>query len=200
MSFKALVDSFCEEVELPITVDQVLNWIRDNTDFKHIKLRGIDRAGSKAYRGAYRRTDVNLGAPYSMDFDKIEIHVDILYGIDLPDDWKRLVIVKEVIHVFDVPPARVDTADKVAQLIPHLLSQQLAGTPFFYPGFNDKVGPFKAMAVLMPAPLRKPIKEAVDSGSRTIEEVAAFCNLPEVYVDMWLSHADAIEAIIFEDD
>lgn len=194
MSYAALVEFFCSEDHLPIHVNQVLAWIRENTDHKEIALHGVSRE-KKGYRGAIRRRAVNMGPPYSQNPDDLVIFTDILYGSDLPDEWKRLVIVKEVIHVFDPPEARVDSPQKLVTLVPEIIARQLTGTPFL-PAINDQFGAFRAMKVLLPAPLRERMKAAIDDGSRTVEEVASFCQLPEVYVDIWISHYDLLEEII----
>jgi hypothetical protein len=113
----------------------------------------------------------------------------------LPEDWKRLVIVKEVIHVFDGPEARVDTPHKLTQLIPNIITTQLTGAPFL-PALNDHFGAFRAMAVLLPKPMRQRLKDAIESGDRSVVEVAQFCQLPEVYVDIWINHADSLEKLV----
>jgi hypothetical protein len=195
MSYKALVDSFSVEEELPVHVDQVLHWIRKNTDHKQITLHGVDR-GSKSFRGAFRRRAISTGSVYSEEY---EIFTDVFYGTDLPDVWKRLVIVKEVLHVFDPSGSCVNTPEKLAKLIPSIITNQLSGSGSpFMPAINDHMGPFRAMAVLLPAPMRQKMKEAVDSGSRTIGEVASFCQLPEAYVDIWINYADQIEPMLFQ--
>ncbi len=196
MTYKALVDYFCDEKDLPVHVNQVLGWIRENTDHKNITLHGVDR-DKKSFRGGFRRRAVNIGRPYSQDSDDIVIYTDVLYGSDLPDEWKRLVIVKEVIHVFDGPGVRVDSPEKLNKLIPDIIAKQL-GTPVFEPALNDRLGAFRAMAVLLPPPLRDRMKEAVASDSRSISEVASFCQLPEAYVDLWVRHSEMIEPILFE--
>jgi hypothetical protein len=197
MSFKSLADSFSGTKTLPIQVNSVLDWIRANTDFKNIKLHGVTRE-AKAYRGAFRRRDINVGVigAYSVDPANIEIHVDILYGQDLTDDWKRLVIVKEAIHVFDGGHARVDTPEKLQQLIPSIVSQELRSAPFL-PAVNDHFGAFRAMAVLMPKDARLKLAASVESGSRTVEEVASYTKLPEYYVDIWLRYGDQIDPLLF---
>ncbi|NTI86055.1 hypothetical protein G6L87_03135 [Agrobacterium rhizogenes] len=194
MSYIALVDSFSGEVDLPVHVNQVLAWIRQNTDHKNITLHGVTR-NSKSYRGGFRRRAVNIGVPYSQDSDDIIIYTDVLFGTDLPEDWKRLVIVKEVIHVFDGAQACVDSAAKLEQLIPNIITRQLTGTSFL-PAVNDQFGAFRAMAVLLPKPVRERMKVVLDSGDRTVEEIASFCQLPEVYVDIWINHAELLEALI----
>ena len=131
MTFKALAASFSGIQTLPISVNSVLSWIRQNTDFKKIELHGVNR-DTKAFRGAFRRTEINIGrlGSYNNNPDDIEIFVEILYGQDLDDDWKRLVIVKEALHVFDGNRECANTPEKLRQLIPQIISPELKGAPF----------------------------------------------------------------------
>ncbi|MDF3154769.1 hypothetical protein P3C58_22575 [Mesorhizobium sp. XAP10] len=191
MTFRALADSFSKVENLPIRVDDVLLWIREKTDHCDITLHGVQR-GHKAYRGAFRRKAVPAGQPYSGEFDII---TQILYGEDLDEDWKRLVIVKEALHVFDVQGARVDHPDKLRKLIPAIISSELRGAPFL-PAINDSFGPLKAMAVLLPASARHKLAAAIEAGTRSAEEVAQFVKLPEYYVDLWIKFGDEIDPLL----
>ena len=58
MSYIALVDSFSGEVDLPVHVNQVLAWIRDNTDHKNITLHGVTR--TTAVTLSLRRDGTNV--------------------------------------------------------------------------------------------------------------------------------------------
>ena len=193
MTFVALVDSFSDQEEMPILIDSVIEWIRTRTDHKTISLHPVKRT-KKAFRGACRRIAIpTSGAPlYSADF---EIITQILYGIDLPDDWKRLVICKELLHVFDPQGEQVATPEAVEKLIMSVISPDLKGAPFL-PALNDHLGAFRAMAVLMPRATRTKIAPAFLDGSRTVAEISSFVRLPDHYVDIWLRHGEQIEAVL----
>lgn len=193
MTFRALADSFENSENLPIRVDDILDWIRENTDHKDITLHGVQR-DNKAYRGAFRRKAVPKGVLYSGDFDII---TQILYGTDMEDDWKRLVIIKEALHVFDGPKSCVDTPDKLRKLIPAIISSELRGAPFL-PALNDHFGAFRAMAVLLPTSTRKKIAVAIEEGSRTVQEAAHFVRLPEFYVDIWIRFGEEMDPLLDE--
>jgi hypothetical protein len=153
MSYARLVEEFSEVEELPIPVNEVLEWIRKNTDHQDIRLHPVERT-HRAFRGAFRRIAMRSGAMYSHD---PEIVTQILYGEDLPDDWKRLVIVKEVLHVFDPEPNRVNTPDAVRRLIPAVITPELRSTTkakAFPPAIDDYLGAYKAMAILLPRAAR----------------------------------------------
>ena len=196
MTFKALAESFVQNKTLPISVNSVLAWIRENTDYQHITLHGVKR-DHNAFRGAFRRKEINVGplGLYGSNPDNIELHVDILYGSDLDEQWKRLVIVKEALHVFDGGQACVNTPDKLRQLIPQIISPELKGAPFV-PAINDHFGAFRAMAVLMPSVARKLLAASIEDGTRTVDEVANYVRLPEYYVDIWMRFGDEIEPLL----
>src|ERR1700761_4265304 len=105
MSYQALVRHFSKVEDLPIQVDAVLDWIRVHTDHKDIRLYPVERH-KKAFRGAFRRIGIPNGGMYGGDFD---IVTQVLYGQDLEEDWKRLVFVKEALHVFDTEKDKVNT-------------------------------------------------------------------------------------------
>lgn len=170
----------------------MLDWIRLNTDHKWIDLHAVRREG-RGYRGGFRRLALPVGI-YGAD---PEIVTQIFYGEDLPETEKRLIIVKEALHVFDGPQARVQTPDALRQLIPAILAPELQKA-LFLPAFHDEMGVYRAMALLMPAAAREKLKASVDSGKRTVAEVADYVRLPEVDVDVWLRYGQRIEEMILE--
>ena len=186
MSYPALVKAFANLDQLPIPVDMVLHWIRTHTDHRDIRLYPVARH-KKAFRGAFRRLGISKGPMYSHDYD---IVCQVLYGEDLPAEWKRLVIVKEVLHIFD--DHHVNTPEAVRKLIPAVITPELK-TPPFGPAIDDYLGAYRAMAVLLPRAARRRLKAAVDGGTRTSTEVADYVQLPDYYVDIWLDVADEIE-------
>lgn len=181
MSYAALVEYFAKIEDLPIPVNAVLDWIRTRTDHKDIRLYPVERHSS-AFRGAFRRLAYPSGKAYSHEF---EIVCQILYGRDLSEEWQRLVIVKEALHVFDPDGSRVDTPDKVRKLIPQVITPDLRGAPFV-PAVEDYLGVYRAMAVLLPRHARTKLAAAVEADRRTPTESADYVKLPDYYVDIWL--------------
>jgi hypothetical protein len=189
MSYERLVRHFSTVEDLPIAVDAVLDWITTHTDHKDLRLHPVKR-GHKAFRGAFRRIGVPIGKAYSHDF---EIITQILFGEDLPEDWKRLVIVKEALHVFDPDNHRVDTPEAVRKLIPAVITPELLSSTAFAPAVDDYLGAYKAMAVLLPKNARRKLRAAAEEDKRTSGEIANFAKLPAHYVDIWLNVADEVE-------
>ncbi len=188
MSYQALVKAFSNREELPIPVDAVLTWIRDHTDHRDLRLHGVGR-NSKAFRGAFRRLGIPTGNMYSHE---VELICQILYGRDLEPDWKRLVVVKEALHVFDPAGQQVNTEDGVRRLIREVITPELRATSFA-PAINDFLGPYRAMAVLLPRAARRKLKIARDEGKRTSTEIANYAQLPDFYVDIWLDIGEEAE-------
>jgi hypothetical protein len=187
MSYSALVRAFSKIEELPVRVEAVLAWIRDHTDHKDIRLHAVKR-NSTAFRGAFRRIGIPKGKAYSHEYDLI---CQVLYGEDLPTDWKRLVIVKEALHVFDPDGHHINTPEGVGKLIRAVISPELRQP--FAPAVDDYLGPYRAMAVLLPRAARRKLKQAHDEGKRTTTEIANYAQLPDFYVDIWLDIGEEAE-------
>jgi hypothetical protein len=188
MTYTALVKAFSKIEDLPIPVDAVLKWIQDHTDHKDLRLHPVSRQ-SKAFRGAFRRLGIPTGKPYSGDYDLI---CQVLYGQDLPEDWKRMVIVKEALHVFDPAGHHVNTADAVRKLIQQVITPELKQAPFA-PAVDDFLGPYRAMAVLLPRAARRKLRRAYEAGTRTSSEIASYARLPDYYVEIWLDIGEEAE-------
>lgn len=188
MSYTALVRAFSKVEELPIPVDEILRWIRDNTDHKDIRLHPVERH-KKAFRGAFRRFAVPNGKMYDHDFD---IVTQVLYGEDLPEDWKRLVIVKEALHVFDPQDQQVNTPEGLRKLIPGVITPELRSAPFA-PAVQDYLGAYRALAVLLPRAARRKLTAAMGDGKRTSSEIASYAKLPDHYVGIWLDIGEEVE-------
>ena len=193
MSYIALIDHFAAHQNLPLHVEQVLGWIRTNTDHTKIDLYPVGR-NSQAFRGLCRRRAVPTSLVAYGDGD-FEIETQILFGKDLSEDWRRLVITKEALHVFDPEPERINAPEAFKRLVPEVIAPELKGAPFV-PAMNDHLGAFRAMAVLVPREARKKLQVAVESNTRSIEDVARYVRLPTFYVDIWLRWGDQLDAAL----
>jgi hypothetical protein len=189
MAYMALVEAFSHQEDLPVKVDSVLDWIRDHTDHKEIRLHAVDRH-KKAFRGAFRRISIPTGKMYSHEF---EVITQVLYGKDLDEKWKRLVIVKEALHVFDPDGVQINTPENVRRLIQAVITPELKGLRSFLPAVSDYLGAYRAMAVMLPRHARRRLKAALDADKRTATEIADYVKLPDHLVGIWLDIGDEIE-------
>ena len=99
----------------------------------------------------------------------------------LPDDWKRFVELKELMHLFDDPLQSTSTAKDFEQLLA---------------GLCDEVDPSKmspqhrsehecmwmAMSLMCPEKLRTELLQRREDGSVTDAEIAATLQIPETYI------------------
>jgi hypothetical protein len=193
MSYRGLAQHFASIEDLPIPVDDIIRWIVNNTIHKNITLHAVNR-DSKSFRGAFHRTSMPSTVPYNLD---PEVLYRITYAADLSDDWKRLVIVKEVLHVFDRQSERVNTAEQVRRLIPSVILPEMRGSSFA-PAINDQLGAFRALVVLIPENARRKLKTAFVEGRRSIEEIAHYCGVPDSYVDIWLRSGEEMSQALLD--
>jgi hypothetical protein len=88
---------------------------------------------------------------------------------------------------------RVSTEEGVRRLIPAVIAPELKGVPFV-PALNDRMGAFRALAVLIPRAARIKLVEAEER--RSTAEIARFVQIPEFYVDIWLRHGTELEKLL----
>src|ERR1700741_1874083 len=119
---------------------------------------------------------------YSQEFD---IVTQILFGQDLPLEWKRLIIVKKALHVFDTH--QVDTPDDVRKLIPAVIPPELKSTTWFGAAVDDYFGLTRQWPFCSQRPHKQSFaQQQWKNGTRTSTEIADFVQLPDYYVGMWL--------------
>ena len=191
MTYAALVEHFSNIESLPIPIDEVINWVRNRTEHKRIKLHAVDRE-HKAFRGAFRRTVMPSLLPYNTD---PEILNRIFYGGDLSEEWKRLVITKELLHVFDSDKETINSREAVMKLIPAIIFPEVK---HFQDAAisNDRVGPLKAMNILLPETARQKLQIALESGTRHSSDIAHYCKLPQPWVEIWLKEGAKLSKIL----
>ncbi len=98
MSYTRLVKAFSQNPRSAYPGRRCIAVDLENSDHNDIRLHPVERT-HRAFRGAFRRI---AGATRETCIaDDPDIVTQVLYGEDLEPDWKRLVIVKEALHVFD---------------------------------------------------------------------------------------------------
>jgi hypothetical protein len=191
MSYIDLLNHFSNVELLPIPIDDIIDWIRQNTEHENIKLHAVSRE-NKAFRGAFRRTAMPSLRAYDSNPEVLNC---VIFGKDLPEDWQRLVITKELLHIFDNENESVKTKADVEALIPAIIFsdiRQLQAAPIL----NDKIGPLKAMRILMPDAARNKLEKAFSEGRRTSADIAHYVKLPLPYVELWLTRGESISKLL----
>lgn len=112
----------------------------------------------------------------------------IIYSSQQPVCWQRLVVCKELIHVFDDTGIETDQPEEVKELVKQLTGElptsvKSGNLHWFF----DNLAEYQAMAILFPFGLR----EAINGRGPNIDRdrLATELELPRRVVDMVLSDA-----------
>lgn len=112
----------------------------------------------------------------------------VIYSIQQPLEWQRLVCCKELIHVLDSSPVRTSRPEEV-----QLLGQKLADKTRKFREANDlqwffdDVAKFQALAILFPFSLREEVLGAYQAKKITDEMLAEATQIPVEYVETVMS-------------
>lgn len=112
----------------------------------------------------------------------------IIYSLQQPIEWQRLVVCKELVHVFDDTGIETDQPTEVIELVKQLSGEipksiKTGGLHWFFDGLAE----YQAMAILFPFGLR----EAINGKGQTVDKdrIAYELELPVRVVDFVLSDA-----------
>ncbi len=115
------------------------------------------------------------GGVYDQDPEWV---TEIRYYEKLNMCWRRFVCCKELMHVFDTPGERVDSAIKFDQLLEELASPPLLSdaSPMYLSENRTK---WMALAILCPLPLREHYRGRWLDGEMSDYDVALELRIPE---------------------
>ncbi|SCB33881.1 hypothetical protein GA0061101_10810 [Rhizobium lusitanum] len=107
----------------------------------------------------------------------------VIYSVQQPLGWQRLVCCKELIHVLDSPAVRTNKKSEVIQLGDKLTdkTRHFKGTADLQ-WFFDDLAIYQALAMLFPFSLREEIMGAYVAGKVTDEMLAEAAQIPVEYV------------------
>lgn len=117
--------------------------------------------------------------------------LDIHYAKSLPNDWARLVCVKELIHLCDPIEATVMTEAGLDRLINKIVLPPAMQSAEDGDGvWNDRTGIMHALAVLFPWACRELLMTPFKEGKLSIDEIAKLVDIPVEYAavvmdDIW---------------
>lgn len=120
------------------------------------------------------------------------------YRADLPEEWQRVVVVKEMLHALDPAEATSPTKERVLSLIDDLMvgtAKKAMGLGI--PAQYDMSALLHAVCILVPRSWLDIIRPYYKRGVCTAAEVANWAKVPEVIAQVVLTDAwrDAVEAI-----
>lgn len=182
MTVAALLRFANTQTKFPIHIDTIIDWIKENTAQDEIEIIkvGIDRSKLLGIFKQYSRHATVYGDP--------TLVTQIIYPHGLDPEMERLVVCKELLHIFDKPEQRVTTSAQLDDLVNGIILQKF-NTGSFDAVFNDFMGPFLALAVLIPPTARRRFIDAIVRKELTSAEIASFVGLPHQYVSVYLSTA-----------
>lgn len=180
-----VITDFSEKTFLPIKIDDIISYILRKGFVKRITLHKEDVDPAEVAGFLLMRRDPT---PYSID----DV-ADITYSSQLPSDWQRLVIAKELIHIVDKTTCRVSSRENVARLISDIVmpqSVQLELERISPQTSSDKAGILMALMLLMPENARNLLKELYDKDKISLTEIADIAKVPTGFVqivmlDIW---------------
>ncbi|MBA5779122.1 hypothetical protein H2509_18495 [Stappia sp. F7233] len=177
MLLKKLFDHFDNYEKLHIEVNTVKDQLveigcQDKINFHFVEINdGI-------LRGLIHRY-IRRDSPYG---DQIMCS-DICIAKSLDPEWRRLVAVKELLHITDTKQETAQSEAAVEKLIERL------SLPFEVQhetksSLNDRVYILFALAILVPKGCRAILRTLYDNGHITLLDVAQMAQIPERYADV----------------
>lgn len=119
----------------------------------------------------------------------------IFYNVNVERSWQRLIICKELMHLFDSESVSTKSRSDFYALVEALFDPELPTDQLQIniQSFTDEVALLMALAVLFPHESREEIIRAHDSGRMTVGDIADEFDIPAVHVPMLLSKSwDAV--------
>jgi len=181
MSFGKLLAKFEAQLDLPVNLSGVAEWIKGQGIRDEIEFVGVDLDVSVIrgflYRYRYHKggwTDATYAA---------EIH----YDREQPPEWINMVIAKELVHLMDrnVCAKKEDFDQLVERLSLPLELKHMLEDPAF--AAYDKFGDAFAAALLLPLAARELLMPAYKLGVITEKDIGEMAEMPVKYVRMVMS-------------
>jgi hypothetical protein len=174
-----------------IETHDIINWIVENTDFKTISIFPVKvRRGS--FWGCFKQIELPGRGMYSAE---PEIVVKILVDESLDERWQRLVIAKELSHVFDGAESKVNTPQKLRQLLNGLLIERGGIVTNEFADW-DTYGLWRALPLLFPRQKRLEMAQLHQQGLKTFADIAHEVAIPTEFVQIWLDNGEKIEDML----
>ena len=106
---------------------------------------------------------------------------DIYIAKSLGEAWRRVVAVKELLHIIDTEEFTASSHNAVDSLLKNMavpLEVREYGASYF----NDRIRLISAIAILVPFKCRKRLRECIAEGILTIAEVQLLTKIPSRFV------------------
>jgi hypothetical protein len=180
MNLTKLLDHFDQYDKLHIEVNMVRDHVITLGFQDEIRFHFVEMDESLVRGCIYRYC--KHGAPYG---DPIRCS-EICIAKSQQQDWRRLVAVKELLHITDTDKERAATDSAVSELIQRL------SLPFDIQmetkaSLNDRHHIIPALAVLVPKPCRDQLKPLFKQGKINAVAISQIAQIPDRYVKWVMS-------------
>jgi hypothetical protein len=179
MGLKELIEIFSCHTKLPVQVKDVVDQIVEMGVQDKITYIGVD-LDLGVLRGLFMRVATERHGVYADPIYSSEIY----YATSQEIDWQRLVVCKELVHLFDEDEASIKTQDELDHLMEMIaLSPELQ----FHKGDGfkertDKIATLYAICILFPKDARDALLESYQQGLISAGDIARTAEIPEKYI------------------
>ena len=174
-----IYEFFAAYTRLPVRLRDVRDFILERGIVSRIERYKVDIDTSILQGG------MNLYHEIAPPYVQPPLIARIAYPKDASVGVRRLVQVKEMLHILDPVEARSQDRESVSRFISDLLIKEaglIAGLPALY----DHAGIINALRILMPSGVLDEIRTPYESGLISIEQIAEEAKIPPVYVAVCL--------------
>jgi hypothetical protein len=194
MSARKVSQHFDGVGKVPVDIKDVLKWINAHLMDEVINIHGIDISADSLNGGIVSQTMPQKPHPNSA-VRPWKQHT-IAYRTQLSMEMQRLVVCKEVLHVFEPPSVRTNDQLKVLALAEALMVKN-GGEPGEgqAAALADNISKWNAVTVLFPFGYWEECFKAHKEGAMTLDEIADALEIPRSYVavtmtDGWRAHRE----------
>ena len=180
MSLRKLLEFFSHQTELPIPIDDVVEKIVEFGIQDKISYVGVE-IDTGVLRGQIVRSVWRPGV-----YAEPEYLADIYYAKNQSIEWQRLVVCKELVHLFDDTAALTRSQDELDHLMkmiaisPELQFQKNDG----FKVQIDKIATLYAVCILFPKTARDALIEPYQQGLISAEDIGRIAEIPEKYIPL----------------
>jgi hypothetical protein len=180
MLLRKLLDHFDHYTKLHVEVNTVLEHLVDLgiQDEIRFHLVDIDESILRGLLFRYSKHDVPYGDPILCS--------EICIAKSLTYEWRRVVAVKELLHITDTEAETAESEKAVDKLVEHL-AMPTDVREATRSSFNDRTHIIPALAVLVPKECRGILQNMLISQKITLAEAAKMARIPERYIELVLS-------------
>lgn len=184
MSIQKLFQHFDAKTKLWIRVNEVKAQINELGCEDEIEFHFVDIEEAKV-RGFLVRTGEKSLLPYA-DPLLSDLKSDIYIAQSLPERWRRVVAVKELLHIIDMEQFTAQSREAVNDLLKNMaLPSEVREYRASY--LNDRLRLISAISILVPRHCREVLRALYQSNQVTVTEIALMAKIPNRFVPFLMS-------------